>query len=1170
MLSGILTEIYKDIRGSIEKKREESEAEKAQIENAAHQYEKEYRERHGQIKVFCVGMREPIQLDDVYVPAQVSSDRSRSSYRSSEEVERAFRQRNRSISSLDERKDGIVVANEKQYLMLLGAPGVGKSTFLRKVGLEALKENNSKFEHKCIPVFLELKRFTADEINIETLITEELRTCGFPDPEQVTEKALKSGKLLILFDGLDEVPVANVDKVVSKIEGFVNQYKQNRFIASCQVAAYKGGFTLFTDVEMAAFDDTQIEAYIKKWFDSTPGDYRQQLDAEMETSQKCWNTLNAIEHQATKELARNPLLLTLLCMVYDNSQNFPRNRASLYEKALNIFLEEWPTERRIRREESISRYLDIADEKWMLSEIAAKNFEKNLFFFSQAELIAQIREFGAGNANTPETFNAPKILETILIDQGLFVERVRGSYSFSHLTFQEYLTANYIVDNPRSIQGLVNQYLHDPQWREIFLLTAGLMYEADNLLLAMEAKVAKLINTDRFKRLAQWSERITNITDSPINGVTKRKFAIHQYLSLQLLNIVHEGLKHNVSEDEDFYQYLNLNQELDLYLDLDLYLNLYQDLYQYRYLNQELDLYLDQYQNFDLDLDLDLDLYQDLDLNLYQDLYQYQDLYLNQDLNQDLSLNLYQDFYRYMDADFYFTVSSEFGDRFDKELEERITFVTRMEEAKIFKGVDLQRIVRRFKRQQEFIIAAREGKYVKSPKESIHDTWLSVLQITDDMLAISHEELENYQRYLRVVELIVACKEAAGRVSPSVWDRIEKRFLTSEAVEIKVHRTNFVTKIAVNPDTGRYYLIDLPAPEVVREAILELEYPSDGLRVVTATERLAEKFQLSDEQERVKNRSDLNVFRYDVVAPQFKRLLQEGKLEQPNGPRTPYLLAESDSDLPVADIRETPDKPELPSEKKTAVNPDTREEYQIALPATDVVKEALLNFDYPPIGIHIRDIAEALADQFALTEEQSEAKGKYGLVWKLHVNVAAIDLLNSEQLLRIRRGWIINPEQYSKLSPSGTESSDHRYDVFISHATEDKDEIVRPLADALIARNVRVWYDESELRMGDSVRGKIEEGLANSRYGIVVLSHAFFQKKWPKYELNALVAREMADKPVILPIWHKITENEIMSHSPGLTDKIALNTSDFTINEIAQEIAEVIQNSRGPLSKITD
>ena len=97
--------------------------------------------------------------------------------------------------------------------------------------------------------------------------------------------------------------------------------------------------------------------------------------------------------------------------------------------------------------------------------------------------------------------------------------------------------------------------------------------------------------------------------------------------------------------------------------------------------------------------------------------------------------------------------------------------------------------------------------------------------------------------------------------------------------------TNVVMKKAFNPDTGQSYPIELPAPGVFRQAILELEYPTEGIRVVTATERLAEKFQLSDEQKSAKNKSDLNVFRYDAVAPQFKRLLREGKLEQPNGPK---------------------------------------------------------------------------------------------------------------------------------------------------------------------------------------------------------------------------------------------------------------------------------------------
>ena len=209
-----------------------------------------------------------------------------------------------------------------------------------------------------------------------------------------------------------------------------------------------------------------------------------------------------------------------------------------------------------------------------------------------------------------------------------------------------------------------------------------------------------------------------------------------------------------------------------------------------------------------------------------------------------------------------------------------------------------------------------------------------------------------------------------------------------------------VMKQTINRDTGQHYLIEMPGPEPVRQAILELEYPDDGIRVVVATEALAEKFQLSDEQKHAKNRSDLNVFRYDLVARQFQRLLGEGKVKQPGGPSTRYFLAES-VDVP----------PAVGMVKRTAVNPNTGEAYEIELPATRDIKQALLDFDYPASGIEIKDVAEALADQFALTDEQRNAKYKYGLVWRRYVNIAANTLVNSKGLLRIRRGWITNPER---------------------------------------------------------------------------------------------------------------------------------------------------------------
>ncbi len=134
------------------------------------------------------------------------------------------------------------------------------------------------------------------------------------------------------------------------------------------------------------------------------------------------------------------------------------------------------------------------------------------------------------------------------------------------------------------------------------------------------------------------------------------------------------------------------------------------------------------------------------------------------------------------------------------------------------------------------------------------------------------------------------------------------------------------------------------------------------------------------------------------------------------------------------------------------------------------------------------------------------------------------------------------------------------YDVFVSHASEDKDEFVRDFVKCLQENGLNVWYDEFTLRVGDSLRRSIDNGLKSSRYGIVVLSEAFFSKEWPQRELDGLFAREVNGEKVILPIWHKISKNEVLKYSPIIADMLALNTASFTIEEIAKEISDRVLN----------
>lgn len=133
-----------------------------------------------------------------------------------------------------------------------------------------------------------------------------------------------------------------------------------------------------------------------------------------------------------------------------------------------------------------------------------------------------------------------------------------------------------------------------------------------------------------------------------------------------------------------------------------------------------------------------------------------------------------------------------------------------------------------------------------------------------------------------------------------------------------------------------------------------------------------------------------------------------------------------------------------------------------------------------------------------------------------------------------------------------------QYDFFISHASEDKESVAEPLANALIAKGAQVWFDKFTLKVGDSLRESIDIGLANSKYGIVILSEIYFKKFWTGKELNGLFARQENGVKVILPVWHNISKDIVMQNSPILADMMALKTADFTIEELADEFIKML------------
>ncbi len=255
---------------------------------------------------------------------------------------------------------------------------------------------------------------------------------------------------------------------------------------------------------------------------------------------------------------------------------------------------------------------------------------------------------------------------------------------------------------------------------------------------------------------------------------------------------------------------------------------------------------------------------------------------------------------------------------------------------------------------------------------------------------------------------------------------------------------------AICPKTGQEYEVELIAGEEVRQAILELEYPEkEGLRVKDAVEALSEKFHLSNEEKNAVNKSNLNIFCYSVVAPQFRNLLQKGELVQPKGPKTPYFLPGNDDNF-----AEDKNAFTIETTERIAVDP-SGDEFPILIPTMKVIKEALLNFEYPPEGIRNMDVADALAEQFNLDDKTVNAKAKGGYkIFLNYVNTAIRVQVKSGKLIKIRRGWIINPNQPEEIT-------------HVDHTTP-REELPSPLV--VMERNYQEFQNNLERELLEKIK----------------------------------------------------------------------------------------------------
>jgi hypothetical protein len=341
-------------------------------------------------------------------------------------------------------------------VMILGRPGAGKTTFLRRLAVECIR---GAYCGDLVPAYLEFRALQGRSIAAA------LAEAWGVNPSLI----LSADRALLLLDGFDELPSRDFESIRKELDILLSHSK-HPVLLTCRIAAREYTSRHLDQIEIADFTKEQQDHFARHWFPARGHGTK-------------YESFLRNMSPGLRDLAKNPLLLTMMCLYYEEHADMNVSRADLYRKGLDTILDRWDASRGVQREDSPYGRLSPSDREWMYVTLAARHFENGEVAFSTPNL----SEFFS------ENIDRNGILQVMEAQHGLLIQRTEGVYSFAHLTFQEYLTARHFAEeSDPGVRERLLLRLPDPRWREIFLLVTS-MTQSDYLLRKMQETLNQFV-----------------------------------------------------------------------------------------------------------------------------------------------------------------------------------------------------------------------------------------------------------------------------------------------------------------------------------------------------------------------------------------------------------------------------------------------------------------------------------------------------------------------------------------------------------------------------------------------------------------------------------------------------------------------------------------------------